>query len=202
MARPSRRTSAMARLERSAAGRAAQERGVARLQADAGGVAGDVGAVLVDDRHHAERAPGTRSICSPLGRRQPSSTSPTGSGSAATSRRPSAMPVDAGVGEAQPVERAGFHAVGLRPASTSTPVGGEQVAGALVEEVGGGEQGGVLRRRSSADASARRRGPGPPARARATAVGRTCAASVRPEPPIGRPAGLRRRTGQPGIREG
>ena len=37
--------------------RPAEERGVARLQAQPEGVAGDVGAVLVDDRHHAERHP-------------------------------------------------------------------------------------------------------------------------------------------------
>ena len=38
-------------------GRAPQEGGVARLEAQAGGVAGDVRAVLVDDRHDAERHP-------------------------------------------------------------------------------------------------------------------------------------------------
>ena len=38
-------------------GRAPQQRRVARLQADPGGVAGDVGPVLVDDRHDAERHP-------------------------------------------------------------------------------------------------------------------------------------------------
>ena len=40
--------------------RTAQERGVARLQAQTGGVARDVGAVLVDDADHAERHPHPR----------------------------------------------------------------------------------------------------------------------------------------------
>ena len=40
-----------------AVGAAAQDRGVARLQAERAGVGGDVGAALVDDADHAERHP-------------------------------------------------------------------------------------------------------------------------------------------------
>ena len=42
------------RVRRDRPGRAPQEGRVARLEAQAGGVGGDVGTVLVDDRHHAE----------------------------------------------------------------------------------------------------------------------------------------------------
>ena len=51
-----------------------------------------------------------RAISSPFGRRQPSSTSPTGSGRAATVRSPFAIAVEPGVGEPQAVERARCHA--------------------------------------------------------------------------------------------
>ena len=90
MSSPSRRAAAMATVGGDGRRRAPQQDGVARLEAQAGGVAGHVGAVLVDDPDHAERDPHplTRS---PLGRTQPSTISPTGSGRAATVRRPAAM---------------------------------------------------------------------------------------------------------------
>jgi hypothetical protein len=80
LATASRSTAAMADVGRDGPRRAPQERGVARLQAQPERVAGDVGPVLVDDGHDAERHP-HREMRRPLGRVQPSMTSPTGSGS-------------------------------------------------------------------------------------------------------------------------
>ena len=119
--------------------------GVARLQADAGGVAGDVGPVLVDDRDDAERHPDAARSRSPFGRRQPSSTSPIGSGSAATCAQAVGHAGDPGVGEAEPVERPGVHPGRVRGLDVE-PVRRQQVGGALVEEVGRGQQRGVLLR--------------------------------------------------------
>ena len=91
----------MARWTRSAERRAAQTGGVARLEAESGGVAGDVRPVLVDDRRSTPRGTRTRSTRRPFGRTRPSTTSPTGSARVATWRSPSAMAVDPGLGRAQ-----------------------------------------------------------------------------------------------------
>ena len=74
------------------AGGPAEDGDVARLQADAGGVAGDVGPVLVDDRDHAERHPAAFDL-QPVGP-DASRRAPRRSGRAARRRRgrPSAMP--------------------------------------------------------------------------------------------------------------
>ena len=53
---------------------------------------------------------------------------------------------EAGVGEAEPVERPGVHARRPSAASRSAPVGGQELGGPLGEQVGGGEQRGVLLR--------------------------------------------------------
>ena len=82
LAKPSRRTAAMAMFDWMARRRAPQEGGVARLEAQAGGVAGDVGPVLVDDRHDAERHPHPARCAGRWAGSNPSTTSPTGSGSA------------------------------------------------------------------------------------------------------------------------
>ena len=55
LARPSRSAAAMAMFDRIAPDDPRRKRGVPGLEAEAERVAGDVGAVLVDDRHHAER---------------------------------------------------------------------------------------------------------------------------------------------------
>ena len=122
--------------------RPAQDGDVARLEADAGGVAGDVGPVLVDDRDHAERdpaaldpqtvgpAPPVEHLADRVGQR--------GDGAKAVGH-----PRDARVGEAQPVERSGLEAGGLGRLDVDA-VRREQVGGALLEQVGGREEGGVL----------------------------------------------------------
>ena len=155
------------------------------------------GPVLVDDRDHAERHPDAARCCSPLGRRQPSSTSPIGSGSAATGAQAVGHARDAGVGEAQAVERTGFHP-GRFGGLDVEPVRRQQVVGALVQQVGGGEQGGVLlrgggrRQRARRAAFARRPSSG-------TARGADMAASV--PGACGRPAWSSASRG-PGLREG
>ena len=69
-------------------GRAAQDDRVAGLQAQRGGVDRDVRPGLVDDRDDAERHALPCARRRPLGSREPSTTSPTGSGSAAIWRTP------------------------------------------------------------------------------------------------------------------
>ena len=120
LASASRRTAAIAMLRAQRRARAAQQRGVAGLEAEPGGVAGHVGPVLVDDRHHAERHPDLLRSGGRWAGRQPSSISPTGSGSAATWRSPAAMPSMRAVGEPEPVERTRLHAAGSAAASRST----------------------------------------------------------------------------------
>ena len=89
---------------------------------------------------------GTRTcwISSPLGRTQPSRISPTGSGSDGDLAQTGRHRVDAGLGEPQPVERAGLHAAGRRGVEVGA-VGGEDLGGVLDEQVGGREQRRVLR---------------------------------------------------------
>ena len=102
----------------------------------------------------------TRWISSPLGRRHPSSTSPTGSGSVATWRRPAAIPA-----MRASVRRSRSSGASSMPTGGSRleigGVGRDQVGGSLPEELGGGEEGGVLRcgRRAGQHAG---RGDGPP----------------------------------------
>ena len=138
---------------------------------------------------------GTRTcwISSPLGRRQPSSTSPTGSGSAGDLAQAGGHALDAGVGEPQAVERAGFHAGGGGGVEVGG-VGGEELGGALDEQVGGGEQGGVLlgggRRRPAPAAAASR----PPAQLGHGRRRGACGGESRPR--AGRPTRVLRSCGR------
>ena len=75
------RTSTSARLERVRGAGTAQQHGVPGLQRDPGGVDGDVGPGLVDDRHHAERHPDLPQLQA-VGQHRAAHHSPTGSGSA------------------------------------------------------------------------------------------------------------------------
>ena len=118
LATASRSTDAIADVRRDRAGRAAQERGVARLQAQPGGVAGDVGPVLVDDRHHTERHTHPL-IRRPFGRTHPSRTSPTGSASAGDLAQPTGHRLDPVGGQAQPVDDGGGSRSSPRPVATS-----------------------------------------------------------------------------------
>ena len=102
----------MARQDAEALRAAAQDRGIAGLQAQRAGVGGDVGPALEDDADRRRAASRTRSIRRPFGRVHSASTAPTGSGSAAMSSTPSAMasmragverqPVDEGAGRRRP----------------------------------------------------------------------------------------------------
>ena len=107
----------------------------------------------------------TRWISSPLGRRQPSSTSPTGIGQRGDLAQAVGHALDAGLGEAEAVERAGLHAAGRGRVEVGG-VGGEDSGAALDEQVGGRQQGGVLLPSVDAvasrrDASLARGGPAP-----------------------------------------
>ena len=141
--------------------RAPQERGVARLQAQPGGVAGDVGPVLVDDADDPERDP-----------------HPGGSAArwAAPIRRPprrrgrAVRPRREAVGHAairSPVRRSRSTGGGVRTASAAAShvdaVGLEQLAGPPLEEVRGAQR----RASSPYGATTLERPPGrPPGRAR------------------------------------
>ena len=109
------------------------------------GVAGDVGAVLVDDRHDAERHadpldPQAVGAGPPVERpRRRDRPAP------ATWRRPVGHGRDPRVGEPQPVDHGGLAAVGLGGGDV-VGVGGEDLGVAVDEQVGGREQRGVLRR--------------------------------------------------------
>ena len=70
---------------------AAQHAGVARLQADARSIGGDVGTCLVNDGHHARAGPLTRESRMPLSSVRESNTRLSGSGSATRSSSASAM---------------------------------------------------------------------------------------------------------------
>ena len=142
--------------------RAPQERGVARLQADAGGVAGDVGPVLVDDRDHAERHPHPLDV-QPVGAPPAVEHLADRVGQRGDGAQAGGHAVEAGLGEAEPVEGPGLHAGGLGGLDVE-PVGGEELGGPVDQEVGGGEQRGVLRRRSTPPRGRRMRpSPGGPA---------------------------------------
>ena len=148
--------------------RAPQQGHVARLEADAGGVAGDVGTVLVDDRDHSEWH------AHPLDP-QPVRPSPTfdhltdrigEGGDVAQALGHAGDPL---LGQTQAVERTRLHA--LCPGGIEVRgVGVEDLGGALAEQVGGGEQRRVLhstgrdrqlgRRRLRAPSQFRDGGPG------------------------------------------
>ena len=128
------------------------------LDAQARGVARDVRPVLVDDRHDAERharahdlesvraAPAVEHLADRVGQRSDSA-------------QPVRHPFEAGVGEAQPVERARGHARGLGGFEVGV-VRGPDLVCPLGEQVGRGEQGPVLgRRRRPGEQSARGLGP-------------------------------------------
>ena len=124
--------------------RAPQEGGVARLEAQAERVAGDVGPVLVDDRHHAERHPhlaGCAGRWAAPSRRPPRRR---GRAAPATLRRPAAM------ASSRPASsRRRSTTVAVVPAAsaraTSVGVGGEDRLGVGHQQVGGGREGVVLR---------------------------------------------------------
>ena len=102
--------SAIATFDRRAVAEPRRSGRVPGLQADAGGVAGDVGPVLVDDRDDPERDPDAARCAGRWGAASRRAISPIGSASAATARSPLGHRVDPGLGEAQPVERARLHA--------------------------------------------------------------------------------------------
>ena len=137
----------MATFERSRAGRAAQERGVARLQADAGGVARDVRAVLVDDRDHAERHPDALDL-ETVRALPPVEDLADRVGQRGDVAQPVGHRLDAGLGEPQAVEWTGLHPGGGGGLDVEC-VRGEDLAAAVDEQVGGGEECRVLLRRST-----------------------------------------------------
>ena len=146
---PSRSTVGDREVRAQRARRAAQERGVARLQAEAGGVAGDVGPVLVDDRDDAERHPHPLDLeaVGPASSRR----APRRPGRAA--RRPCAGRRPCPRCRAS-VRRSRSSGPGSMPAGRPRRRGRRALAArisaaALAEQVGGGEQRGVLRRRST-----------------------------------------------------
>ncbi len=106
---------------------------------------------------------GTRTfwISSPLGRRQPSRTSPTGSGQRGDVPQAGGHGPDAVLREAQAVERSGLGAGGGGGVEVGA-VGCQDLGGPLLEDVRRGEQGGILGpgRGGGEDL---RGGPGPPA---------------------------------------
>ena len=122
--------------------RAAQERGVARLQADAGGVARDVRPVLVDDRDDAERhahpldleavrpLPAVEHLAHRIGQ-------------TSDVAQPVRHRLEAGIGETQAVEWPRFHPASDRLVEIDR-ICGEDLTAAIDEQVGGREQGGVL----------------------------------------------------------
>ena len=149
------------RARRSSAPRArgpAQDDRVARLQAQRRGVDRDVRPRLVDD---GDTPSGTRTlrISRPFGRRKPSITSPTGSGSAAIARTPAAIAAIRRSSSVEPVEQrrrqAGL-AAGL-DVGARWPRGSRRVA--RLERGGDRLERGVLDRRCRASrARARRAG--------------------------------------------
>ena len=150
----------MATFDRSAARRAAQEHGVARLQADSRGVAGDVRPVLVDDRDHAERDADTLDL--ETVRALPSVEDLTHRvGQPGDVAQPFRHRLEAGVGEPQAVERTGLHPAG-RGGVEIEGIRGEDLAAAVDEQVGGGVEGRVLLRRGRASQSRCRELRSPP----------------------------------------
>ena len=96
---------------------AAQDGGVAGLQAERAGIGGDVRPALEDHADDAERRAHALDVQA-VGRVPLGDHRPTGSGRAAIARRPSPCR-DALLVERQAVEEGAGHALGLRPASTS-----------------------------------------------------------------------------------
>ena len=125
--------------------RAAQQHGVAALQADAGGVGGDVGPGLVDDPDHAERHPHLAQL-EAVGQRRAAHHLADGVGQAGDVAQPVGHRRRPGRGRAG-AGRPGARAV---PAASGrgdvVGVGGEDVVAVLDERVGHRLQGGVLRR--------------------------------------------------------
>ncbi len=121
---------------------AAQERGVARLQADAGGVARDVRPVLVDDRDDAQRhahpldleavrpLPAVEHLAHRVGQ-------------ASDVAQPFRHRLEAGISETQAVEWTRFHP-GSDGLVEIDRICGEDLTAAIDEQVGGREQGRVL----------------------------------------------------------
>ena len=122
--------------------RAPQERGVARLEAQPGGVGGHVGAVLVDDGHHSERHPQPLDLQT-IGTAPAVEDLPHRVGEGGDLAQPGGHAGDPVLGEPQAVERTGFHAPG-RSRLQIAGVGGEDLTGPLGEQVGRLVQGGIL----------------------------------------------------------
>ena len=115
--------------------RPAQQRRVPRLDAQPGGVARDVGAVLVDDRHHPERHTRPHNLepvrPAPAVEHFPDRIRERGDGAQPLRHR-----FQPGVGQAQPVERAVLHSARPRGLEVGV-VGGPDLARALGQQVGG-----------------------------------------------------------------
>ncbi|HYT39525.1 MAG TPA: hypothetical protein VEN99_08445 [Acidimicrobiia bacterium] len=113
-----------------------QQGGVARLEAQAAGVSGHVGPVLVDDGHHPEGDPDPGDL-EAVGAPPPVEHLPHRVGEGGDLPEPGGHPRQAGVGQPQPVERAGLHPAGGGRLHIGG-VGRQYVAAALLEQVGGG----------------------------------------------------------------
>jgi hypothetical protein len=122
--------------------RPSQQRGVAGLQAEAGGIARHVRPVLVDDRHDAQRHPDLSDL-EAVGPHPSVEQLADRVGQRGDLAQPVGHAGDAPVGEAQTVERARLHAA-CGGALGVAGVGGEDLGRPLDEQVGRGEQGGVL----------------------------------------------------------
>ena len=126
------------------AGGAAQQHGVAALEADAGGVGGDVGAGLVDDPDHAERHPHLAQL-EAVGERRAADHLAHRVGQRGHVAQPVGHRGDPAGVEAQPVdERLG--GAGLAGGLHVRGVGGEHVVGGRDQGVGHRVQRGVLGR--------------------------------------------------------
>ena len=100
-----------------------------RLEADPGGVDGDVGAGLVDHPDHAERAPGPGAAPARWPACSPRTTSPTGSGRPARSRSPSAIAATrSAVSRSRSTMWAGVSAASARRTSTALAASTSSVA--------------------------------------------------------------------------
>jgi hypothetical protein len=122
--------------------RAPQERGVARLEAQAEGVARDVGPVLVDDGHHAQRHPDL--LDAEAVRSHPAvDHRADGIGQGGHGAQAGGHAVDAGGAETEPVDHGAGDAGGLGGGHV-LGVGPQHVVGPFHQEVGRREEGDVL----------------------------------------------------------
>ena len=138
--------------------RAAEQRDIPRLHAQPGGVARDVGPVLVDDRDDAERDAHARDLQA-VGSHPSVEHFAHRIGQCGDRAQAVGHALQARVAEAQPVERAARHATRGRGFDISQ-VRGLDLGRPLQEEVGPGEQGAVLGgRRRARQQPARRLGP-------------------------------------------